>query len=53
MQRGERLGDRFEIEQHVGTGGMGEVFLARDPATGEAVGAAKVATDQAAQADWI
>ena len=44
MQLGERLGDRFELVQQVGTGGMGEVFLARDPATGEVV-ADKVISD--------
>ncbi|HSK00217.1 MAG TPA: protein kinase [Kofleriaceae bacterium] len=37
MQPGSVLGDRFEIEQRIGIGGMGEVFRARDRATGETV----------------
>src|SRR6187401_3171138 len=44
MRLGERLSDQFEIEQRIGTGGMGEVFRARDPATGEEV-AVKVLSD--------
>jgi len=31
------VGDRFEIEHRIGTGGMGEVFRARDRLTGEIV----------------
>ncbi len=31
------VGDRFEIEHQIGTGGMGEVFRARDRLTGEIV----------------
>ena len=41
----ELLGDRFEIEQQVAMGGMGEVFRARDGATGELV-AVKVMSDR-------
>jgi eukaryotic-like serine/threonine-protein kinase len=37
MRLGALLGDRFEIEQQVGTGGMGEVFRGRDRDSGEAV----------------
>ncbi len=40
----ELLGDRFEIEQQVATGGMGEVFRARDRVSGEPV-AVKVTSD--------
>ncbi|HEX7559352.1 MAG TPA: serine/threonine-protein kinase, partial [Usitatibacter sp.] len=39
-----KLGDRFEIEQQIATGGMGEVFRARDLVAGEVV-AVKVMTD--------
>ncbi len=42
---GDRLGDRFEIEQQVATGGMGEVFRAHDGVTGELV-AIKIIFDQ-------
>ncbi len=38
------LGDRFEIEQQVAAGGMGEVFRARDRVSGEVV-AVKVMSD--------
>src|SRR5689334_15057634 len=44
MKAGERLSERFEIEQRIGTGGMGEVFRGRDPVTGAAV-AVKVIAD--------
>src|SRR5215470_2171227 len=44
MIPGERLGGRFEIEQRIGTGGMGAVFRARDPISGETV-AVKVISD--------
>src|SRR5262249_6791980 len=37
MQRGNRIGDRFEIDQHVASGGMGRVFRARDVHSGENV----------------
>ncbi len=33
----KRLDERFELEARIGSGGMGEVFRARDPATGEVV----------------
>jgi len=45
MKPGERLGERFELEQQVGTGGMGEVFRARDPISGETV-AVKVISNE-------
>jgi len=45
MRLGERLGERFEIEQTIGSGGMGTVFRARDPISGEAV-AVKVISSQ-------
>ena len=45
MKPGERLGDRFELEQPIGSGGMGTVFRARDPASGETV-AVKVISDR-------
>ena len=44
MALGALLGDRFAIEQPIGTGGMGEVFRARDRRSGEAV-AVKVLSD--------
>ncbi|HSK04999.1 MAG TPA: protein kinase, partial [Kofleriaceae bacterium] len=44
MRLGEVLGERFEIERRIGTGGMGEVFRARDPVSGETV-AVKVISD--------
>src|SRR4051812_42252668 len=31
------LGDRFELEQQIGSGGMGTVFRGRDRASGESV----------------
>ena len=46
MKPGEQLGARFEIEQSIGTGGMGTVFRARDPISGEAVAVKVIATDQ-------
>src|SRR5512140_232372 len=45
MELGALLGDRFEIERHVATGGMGEVFRARDRVSNAAV-AIKVLSDQ-------
>ncbi|HEX7836899.1 MAG TPA: serine/threonine-protein kinase, partial [Kofleriaceae bacterium] len=45
MRPGERLDDRFELEQPIGIGGMGTVFRARDPISGEAV-AVKVISDE-------
>ena len=46
MKLGHLLGgrDRFEIEQRVATGGMGEIFRARDRETGEPV-AVKIISD--------
>jgi hypothetical protein len=37
MKLGDVLGARFEIEQQIATGGMGEVFRARDRTSGEVV----------------
>src|SRR4051812_6200522 len=37
MTPGERPDDRFELEQAIGTGGMGTVFRARDSISGETV----------------
>ncbi len=45
MKPGERLGERFELEQPIGRGGMGTVFRARDPITGQMV-AVKVLSDE-------
>src|SRR5215470_3725536 len=45
MTPGELLGDRFEIEQSIGSGGMGTVFRARDPMSGQRV-AVKVLSDE-------
>lgn len=44
MIPGERLDDRLELEQPIGTGGMGTVYRARDPISGETV-AVKVISD--------
>ena len=44
MTPGERLDDRFELEQPIGTGGMGTVFRARDSISGETV-AVKIISD--------
>ena len=44
----ERLDDRFELEQPIGTGGMGTVFRARDSISGAAV-AVKVISDRSGQ----
>jgi len=44
MRPGERFGGRFELEQPIGSGGMGTVFRARDPMSGETV-AVKVISD--------
>jgi hypothetical protein len=46
MKPGERLGDRYELEQAIGSGGMGEIFRARDRVTGEAVAAKVLADDR-------
>src|SRR5215475_5019540 len=44
MKLGERIGDRFELKQPIGSGGMGTVFRAHDPISGETV-AVKVISD--------
>jgi tetratricopeptide (TPR) repeat protein len=48
MIPGELLGSRFEIERSIGSGGMGTVFRARDPISGEMV-AVKVISDERSQ----
>ncbi|HWO23405.1 MAG TPA: protein kinase [Kofleriaceae bacterium] len=48
MKSGELISDRFAIEQRLGAGGMGEVFRARDPVSGEAM-AVKVISDAGSQ----
>jgi tetratricopeptide (TPR) repeat protein len=45
MKLADLLHDRFEIEQQISTGGMGQVFRARDRVSGEAV-AVKVLSDE-------
>jgi tetratricopeptide (TPR) repeat protein len=45
MKLADLLYDRFEIEQQISTGGMGQVFRARDRVSGEAV-AVKVLSDE-------
>jgi eukaryotic-like serine/threonine-protein kinase len=37
MEPGAVIGERFELEHQIGSGGMGRVFRARDRATGDAV----------------
>src|SRR5262245_43299646 len=37
MRPGELVGERFEVERLAGSGGMGEVYRARDRSTGELV----------------
>ncbi|HEX7836272.1 MAG TPA: serine/threonine-protein kinase, partial [Kofleriaceae bacterium] len=44
MMPGDLLGDRFEIERSIGSGGMGTVFRAREPISDEVV-AIKVLSD--------
>jgi eukaryotic-like serine/threonine-protein kinase len=48
MRRGELIGDRFEVDEHVATGGMGQVFRARDLQTGELVAVKLMLGDQGA-----
>jgi tetratricopeptide (TPR) repeat protein len=50
MQPGDMLGERFEIERRAGSGGMGEVFRARDRTSGTAV-AVKVLLSGSALSD--
>src|ERR1044071_6292451 len=45
MMPRELLGDQFELEQAIGSGGMGTVYRARDPISGETV-AVKVLSEQ-------
>lgn len=45
MMPGELLGERFEVERSIGGGGMGMVYRARDPVSGE-VAAIKVISDE-------
>src|SRR3954447_8145073 len=47
VRPGERLEDRFEIEQPIGSGGMGTVFRARDPIAGDAVAVKVMSGEQA------
>src|SRR5690349_2314259 len=46
VKPGERLDDRFEIEQPIGSGGMGTVFRARDPISEEAVAVKVISGEQ-------
>ena len=46
MRPGEQLGDRFEIEQAIGSGGMGTVFRARDPLSGKPVAVKVISGEQ-------
>ena len=46
MTPGELLGDRFEIEQSIGSGGMSTVFRARDPISGEVVAIKVLSAEQ-------
>jgi len=46
MRAEERHIDRFELEEQIGTGGMGEVFRARDPISGEAVAVKFISEEQ-------
>src|SRR5215475_5329847 len=51
MKLGERLGERFEIEQPIGSGGMGTVFRALDPTSGEAVAVKVISGEQSQVAE--
>jgi hypothetical protein len=46
VRSGERLEDRFEIERPIGSGGMGTVFRARDPISGESVAVKVISGEQ-------
>jgi hypothetical protein len=46
MEPGDLLGDRFEVEQPIRTGGMGEMFRGRDRVTGTAVAIKVIAQDR-------
>src|ERR1043165_1385820 len=47
----ERLNERFQIEQSIGVGGMGEVFRARDAVSGETVAIKVLSVDSEHHAD--
>src|ERR1044071_3070417 len=46
VRPGEQLDDRFEIEQPIGSGGMGTVFRARDPISEEAVAVKVISSER-------
>jgi eukaryotic-like serine/threonine-protein kinase len=48
MRRGDLIGERFEIDKHVASGGMGQVFRARDVQSGEIVAVKMLLGDLAA-----
>ena len=48
MRQGDLIGDRFEIDKHVASGGMGQVFRARDVQSGELVAVKMMLGDLAA-----
>ncbi|HWO17831.1 MAG TPA: protein kinase [Kofleriaceae bacterium] len=48
IQSGDLVGDRFEIAEHVASGGMGRVFRARDRRSGEIVALKMLAGDHVA-----
>ncbi len=45
MRPGSLIGDRFELEEHVASGGMGQVFRARDVRSGALVAVKMMAGD--------
>jgi len=49
MRPGDLIGDRFEIEEHVASGGMGQVFRARDVQRGALVAVKMMVGDVASQ----
>jgi hypothetical protein len=48
MRPGDLIGERFEIDKHVASGGMGQVFRARDVQSGELVAVKMLLGDLAA-----
>ncbi len=46
MKPGEQVGGRFELDQPIGIGGMGTVFRARDPISGETVAVKIISGEQ-------
>src|SRR6185369_2783030 len=48
MRPGDLIGERFEIDKHVASGGMGQVFRARDVQNGELVAVKMLLGDLAA-----